>query len=75
MASLAERSASPWTATSMRDRPAGAPASFAINVRINCNERRLWSVTEIITPCNVDPLRDGEAATGYQKWPVPQRMA
>ena len=46
MASLAERTASPWTATSMRDRPAGCPTCASSLCGAVCSNGR-WLAADV----------------------------
>ena len=46
MASLAERSASPWTATSIRDRPAGCPTCASSLCGAVCGNGR-WLAADV----------------------------
>ena len=57
MASLAERSASPWTATSMRDRPAGCSTCASSLCGAVCGNG--WWPTSMVCWCRSD---GGEAA-------------
>ena len=46
MASLAERTASPWTATSIRDRPAGCPTCASSLCGAVCGNGR-WLAADV----------------------------
>ena len=60
MASLAERSASPWTATSMRDRPAGCSTCASSLCGALCGEYAAVDLSDIYPlnlPC--ENITDG----------------
>ena len=51
MASLAERTASPWTATSMRDRPAGCSTCASSLCGAVCGNGRCWRPASMVCWC------------------------